>query len=243
MNKRHTLKRCMATLFYVATAVFGFISIYLDLDSRYQVSVRGMLVQSAIVIFLLSIATFFMVISYAEQKKRTIVVKCSVFILFFYYLFILIYMLFLDKYFGRDDKLSTYLNFDLYFKNNTNFIPFATILFYLNGWRHHLINTSIVLTNLIGNMAAFMPMGIFLPILFKPMKKTWIFIITVGIFIVFVEIIQLITFTGSCDIDDFILNITGAIIIFVFIKSKYIQKLLDRFYIIEGQRRSIKSDV
>jgi glycopeptide antibiotics resistance protein len=166
VNKRNTIKRSFAAIFYVVSALLIFISIYLELDPRFQVSVQDKLVQSAIIILSLSIATLFTVRLYVEQKKRIIIIKFSVFILFIYYLFILIYMLFLDKYSGRNNAILPYQNYDLYFKNHTNFIPFATIVDYFNGWRYHTINRSSILTNLIGNIIAFMPMGIFLPLLF-----------------------------------------------------------------------------
>jgi glycopeptide antibiotics resistance protein len=41
------------------------------------------------------------------------------------------------------------------------------------------------------------------------------------------ETIQLLTLTGSCDIDDLILNLTGAILAFGFIKLISLQKLFE----------------
>jgi glycopeptide antibiotics resistance protein len=48
----------------------------------------------------------------------------------------------------------------------------------------------------------------------------------VAILVLIIEIIQFITFMGSADIDDLILNTIGAIIGYGIIKIKMIRKLL-----------------
>lgn len=94
---------------------------------------------------------------------------------------------------------------------NSNFIPFKTILYYLNGGPN--LNVSFI--NLIANLIAFTPLGFMLP--FLNQNKTRIkrcIAVSFAISLAF-EIIQLLTGTGSFDIDDLILNTLGAIIGFV----------------------------
>lgn len=95
---------------------------------------------------------------------------------------------------------------------NSNFIPFKTILCYLT----QRASVRISKLNLIGNIAAFIPLGFLSPFLF-PIKIDKIYkIITISFIISFIfEIIQLITGIGVFDIDDLILNILGAILGFV----------------------------
>lgn len=90
--------------------------------------------------------------------------------------------------------------------SNGNYLPFRTILGYLGGepsWR-------IAIDNLLGNILLFIPMGIFLPSLFRTITGKGIFAVALG-FSVALEISQLF-FIGTPDIDDVILNTFGAIL-------------------------------
>jgi glycopeptide antibiotics resistance protein len=107
----------------------------------------------------------------------------------------------------------------------TNIIPFRTITSYLKLITK--ININIVITNLLGNLLMFMPMGMALPVLFdKKFNKLWKVVAFVIALVLIIETIQFITFTGSADIDDLILNTIGAIIGYGIIKIKMIRKLL-----------------
>jgi glycopeptide antibiotics resistance protein len=73
----------------------------------------------------------------------------------------------------------------------------------------------------------FTPMGMALPVLFdKKFNKLWKVATFVIVLVLIVEIIQFITFAGSADIDDLILNTIGAIIGYGIIKINIIRKLL-----------------
>ena len=43
-----------------------------------------------------------------------------------------------------------------------------------------------------------------------------------------VEVLQFITFRGSTDIDDVILNTIGAVIVYLLMKTKFVKKLLKK---------------
>ena len=55
-----------------------------------------------------------------------------------------------------------------------------------------------------------MPMAFFLPLLFKKQSKFKNFVITNVLIVLCIEITQLLTASGSCDIDDIILNTLGG---------------------------------
>ena len=88
---------------------------------------------------------------------------------------------------------------------------------------------SIVIINLVTNLLLFAPMGFFIPLLFKD-KITNIkqFIILIIILSLFVEILQFITYRGSTDIDDIILNTIGAIIIYILMKTRLAKITLEK---------------
>ena len=69
--------------------------------------------------------------------------------------------------------------------------------------------------NLAGNVVAFAPMGVFLPAVFRWQRSIFFFTATLTLVITAVEVAQVYTGTGSCDIDDLILNLAGALIVYI----------------------------
>jgi glycopeptide antibiotics resistance protein len=99
------------------------------------------------------------------------------------------------------------LNLGLNF-NQMNFIPFATIADYFATE-----NTGISLRNLVGNVIIFIPLGILLPILIQRFRKIIVILLVSFGFSLLVETIQLLfSMLGSFDVDDLILNTSGALI-------------------------------
>jgi len=95
-----------------------------------------------------------------------------------------------------------------------NLVPFRTLhlqLKLLTEFDHpRLIRHSLI--NLLGNVVLFIPLGIFLPKLWKKLQTLRnVLLVTAGI-ILAVEITQVLTLLGRCDIDDLILNLIGAAI-------------------------------
>ena len=119
-------------------------------------------------------------------------------VLFFAYLVILIYLLFFAESFGRGIS-------DDY---RYNFVPFTEIRRYLTYWE--TIGIFGVLLNLVGNVAASMPFGYFLSALTDNRLKAISVLLFTMEFSILVEVIQLFTRLGSCDIDDVILNTLGG---------------------------------
>ena len=66
--------------------------------------------------------------------------------------------------------------------------------------------------NLSGNVIGFIPFGILFPHLFKKTVSFRKFVLSAALMIAAIELIQLFSLRGSCDIDDLILNMLGSII-------------------------------
>ena len=82
------------------------------------------------------------------------------------------------------------------------------------------INTSIVITNFATNLLLFSPIGFFIPVLFQSkIKNIKQFVIMISILTLIVEILQFITYRGSTDIDDIILNTIGAVIMYMIMRT------------------------
>lgn len=113
-----------------------------------------------------------------------------------------------------------------YMKLSSNLVPFKTINGFVLAIFNGSMNLIIPIKNLAGNVAAFLPMGIFLPYFIRTLNRLKSFAVTMTVMIFCVEIIQLITRRGSLDIDDFILNIIGALIGFGLWKAVTARKVV-----------------
>ena len=144
----------------------------------------------------------------------------ALFILFIIYCAVMLLLLFArsSRYIG-----GSYIE---QLKMNLNLIPFDTMRRFVYVIKHnsnpHMLRYAHM--NLGGNIAAFVPLGFFMPCLFSRQRRFWpAFLTAVGI-VACVELLQLFTLRGSCDIDDLILNIIGFTLGFViwklFIKFK-----------------------
>jgi glycopeptide antibiotics resistance protein len=89
--------------------------------------------------------------------------------------------------------------------HSINIVPLKSIM--------ALIGSSgrVILRNIAGNIAAFLPMGLLLPLLCKRLDRLRIIIVISGALSIFIEILQYILNRRVTDIDDVILNIIGGI--------------------------------
>lgn len=88
--------------------------------------------------------------------------------------------------------------------------PLKTIRQYLRLLELRPQLQRLAVINLVGNVVMFIPLGALLPMVFEKLRAFWkTFLCTAGI-IIAVELTQLFTLLGSCDIDDLLLNLLGA---------------------------------
>ena len=148
--------------------------------------------------------------------------------LFIIYCLLLITILFLNN----EYRMGGFQNINTFSKEHfetSNVIPFATIIEYIIGVISNDINAGIVIINFATNLLLFAPMGFFIPILFQSkIKNIKQFVIMIIILTLIVEILQFITYRGSTDIDDIILNTIGAVIVYLIMKTKFVKKLLKK---------------
>ena len=90
-----------------------------------------------------------------------------------------------------------------------NLMPLRTVRLYLRLIRRGML-TKLAVTNLVGNLILFLPLGGFLPVLFPALRRLWKTLAVCTLVIVAVELSQVLLLLGSCDVDDLILNLLGA---------------------------------
>jgi len=101
-----------------------------------------------------------------------------------------------------------------------NLTPFSSLKIYIATDSFSLGQR---LINVIGNIVAFIPFGILIPLVFKASFPITAFIFLVGILVL--ETFQLFTRRGVFDVDDFIVNTLGLLIGYLFFKAMRIKPL------------------
>lgn len=133
-----------------------------------------------------------------DERHKKVLRVCS-FVLFGIYLILLIYFLFFAESTGRTYEGRGY---------HYNLVPFLEIRRFLAHWEH--LGIFAVVLNLLGNVVAFVPFGIFLPAMSPRFRSFWrIALCTFG-FSLLVELLQLVCKVGSFDVDDLFLNTVGG---------------------------------
>ena len=115
--------------------------------------------------------------------------------------------------FGRDihDSGSGYLHS---LSANINLIPFLTTADLIRN----LITPpspglfTYAWINLFGNVVVFIPLGVFLPLIWIKTKNFGRFFLVSSGIIAVIELLQLFTLRGVLDVDDYLLNMVGLIV-------------------------------
>ena len=116
----------------------------------------------------------------------------------------------------------------MYVQNSLNLVPFRTVLqFFIKGTFYQFM------VNIAGNLVCLMPLGILLPLNSEKQRKPRVFLLTCVLIVSAVEILQCATLSGSCDIDDLILNVSGAFLIYLFTKNEEAFGFLKQIFLLE----------
>ena len=105
-----------------------------------------------------------------------------------------------------------------------NLVPLHTILSYLKA-DGYAVSTSVRAINLLGNVFVLVPFGVLFPLAFPRMHKWYRVFLGGSALIAFIEVTQF--FVGrAADIDDYILNIAGALAGFALAGIKIIKRVM-----------------
>lgn len=137
-----------------------------------------------------------------KQGKAKKILKLIIsWLLFIGYLVVLSYFLFFSEYYGRTEiSLEYRYNLKL-FTEIRRFIVYRKTL-----------GMQTVIVNLIGNVAAFMPLGIILPVLNQKNARFLRILVLSMFFSGLIEFLQLVYHVGIFDVDDIFLNTCGAVL-------------------------------
>ena len=180
---------------------------------------------------------------YIDKKYKNKVLKINIGIWFILYIILLSTLTLFDDYFFRGNFNILNWNSELfknYMSNSFNLIPFKTIFGYITKFISGDIAPYIFIYNILGNAVALMPFAFFLPILLKKQKKFKNFLVTMICIVICIELLQFITMSGCCDIDDVILNVVGALVMFGILRIKSINQLIRNIFLLEKNKIDYK---
>ena len=143
------------------------------------------------------------------KKYHKTFIRFFSWIMFIIYLIELVYFLFFSEQMGRVPS-------DTY---KYSLIPFKEIKRYLRY--SHTIGYAHVMLNLAGNVFCFMPFGFVLPIIARKQRSLPRIAISSFLASLLVELIQLVSKVGSCDVDDIMLNTCGGVVGYIAFKIGY----------------------
>ena len=232
-------KKIISISAYIIAILFLIFYLFLELSPNIDISEFGRL-------FLLCGSCLFLYIGgfcWSKYKNNNKAMRINLWIFFILYLVLLITLTLFDTMWGRQgfnifhwssEGLKTYL------ESNFNIVPFATITEYIKLF-NSLQSTSSIMFNLLGNIVALMPMALFLPLLFKKQNNFKIFLLTITVIVLCIELAQFITFSGSCDIDDLILNVLGAMVLYGILRIKSVNNLIRNIFLLEKNKVEVKT--
>lgn len=214
--------RILSALLYILALIFLTLCFAVDI-SPYV---------SLVILIFSCTSGYFASLVYAKtlsKDKAQKLIKCTFAAFFVIYIFFLVTLVLFDSYFGRTGASNipkwTRDAFKAYFDTRVNFVPFKTVIAFITGLFSGVVSFKAFLVNILGNLAAFSPFGFFLPVLFEKQKAFKNFLITMIIIVLSAEILQMLLLTGAFDVDDVILNVGGACMVFGLLRLKYIGKI------------------
>lgn len=177
-----------------------------------------MIENNFIIVSLISIAVWitYRIYMWIKNKQTNIIREIILLIFFIYFLLLLLLTIFKGGTITLRDPFNDYMYNQYGVVGIINIVPIketvATFMHSEAGFRN-------TVTNIIGNIIAFMPLGFFIPLLFDKFNN-YKKVLKVGFLSsLAIEITQLFVGWNVCDIDDIIYNTLGALAGFLCFKT------------------------
>lgn len=224
------LKRITAGIMAACSAILYIFLLFITLSPGLRISYAGVLKESGIYCLCVTLGAVLLASSVTERGRKQQIMRGWMWCLFAFYLLLMVNLLFLDSSRMGISHSAPRFSPDTIGNNfrHANWTPFATIRRYMDGFSRNpsLMGASGV--NLVGNLLAFAPLAVMLPLLFPRLSNPFLLTGLVLGIVIAVELSQALFSVGMLDVDDVILNTLGAAI-FAFIgRIPGIQKLWKR---------------
>ncbi len=183
----------MSVLCYIGAAVLN--ALWLLLGDRLSVNHQLIVPLASVVLVGLGVLLRTRGMSKAAGRRYC---RKALWVVLVYYLAILSVLLFFGGLFHLDRAWGGAVNLE----------PLYTIRRFFIHYRR--TGSLASLFNLLGNVVILIPLGVLLPVMFRPMRRIWLFVPLMAVICAGVEWLQWRTGLGIADVDDSILNFAGA---------------------------------
>jgi len=224
------IKRISSGALYLACALLLGLALCSELRPDYHVAYGGKLLFAVLASVLLLSASLIRISYLTDENKKAKTMRACLWTIFAVHSIYLVLLLFVSDRGMQNPFHIARADYRLYLRMSVNLVPFKSVIAYGRSLLRGELRYSIV--NIFGNLFAFAPMGFFLPVLFKKMRSPLKFTLLVTLIVICVELLQIATLAGACDIDDVILNTLGAVLVFLLVQTKPLQKTLKRRHIV-----------
>jgi len=220
---------------YLIAAVCAAACLIAELHPRLSVSPAGRV--ALLSVFCLCVFSGSRCLCLLPELSPERIMRRTFSLFFFLYLWLLFTFTLFDPAFGRNTSLrfiwedSTLLR--RYLETSFNPVPFSTIRRFLLAFRTGALDNASIAVNLLGNLAALMPLGLFLPLLFPRFRRFFPFLLVAVLVVLAIELLQLLLVTGFCDIDDLILNVSGACLAYSVFRLKPVVRLISTLTLLQ----------
>ena len=157
-----------------------------------------------------------------ESREEQLARRIALFLFVLYMIGLFYFLFFANWYNHRPGSQNCYY---------MNLVPFHEIRRFVHA-REKIGGTAVFL-NPNGNILGFIPFGFFLPLISKRFRNGFVVALLGFLTSTLIEILQMLTKAGVCDIDDVILNTAGAVI-------GYILFLLCEMIFRKAERKHVK---
>ncbi len=232
-NKTPRAKRLYADHVILAFA-FVFLCLFAVTETRNLILEHGIHKSSVFRALLLCVICALFYLGAILREGRTHSdrpLRATMILFFLLYVYLLVNLTLLDKSLGRGTISATTddaARRAVYLERYVNLRPFESIWqVYVKGFMNGYVNTYYTLLNLIGNICALMPLALFLPYFWRKQRKRYVFLGTMLVTVLCIEGLQLLFMVGSCDVDDLILNVGGAYLMYAILRLSPMQRLTE----------------
>ena len=214
----YTKKFIYACICYALFLLICVHYVQVDISTEQYMSVWARMFYISCMCILLYVGSYILVKD-SRSKVRKLWFYMTFLIMFILYVITVLQLTLFDPVLGRSTDIAVnFMNIKEYILETANFEPLYMIRLYWNGYQNELITLEQFIMNMAGNTVIMMPMGFFLPILNKEYAKFGKFVVTVLVMILMIEVAQALSMRGYFDVDDILLNLAGACIMFIVLK-------------------------
>ncbi|MDD6466801.1 MAG: VanZ family protein [Erysipelotrichaceae bacterium] len=225
--KTKTIKKLFGVICYSLMILLILHYFQLELMASYQMDLVERFGSVMLICALLYIGTWLITTKKELLAKR---MYMSFQFMFVFYLVLFFTITLIDPQLGRSVSIEsrTWTQVKEYFEATANIVPLRMIRIYWYGLQNGMITLADYCMNIVGNFIVAMPFAFFLPMFSKKMKQWIPFSLTIFCFILLIECLQVVTMTGWFDVDDLLLNVSGAILMFGCLKLPGVKTVFNR---------------